>query len=263
MSKVIPLAEQGIDACHRYNDFTDRAWEIGWLHSVFDDDTLLNNVERQQFKAWIIDREMRPKSGNFTEVFNAVLNIAEITGIASSLKVMNVAKLPKLTPAQRLDFRRALDKLNKAPYDPRSMEKLLKSQHPDAKISSLTLPKANANNVKLAGKKHPETEIVFDKRGFPIYDNITFFDTRICGNLPKMTREQHMKLATEELRNAIESGKISKALFTEKQLEKIMKGEARIPGLTWHHHQDVGRMQLVPTDIHKKVGHIGGFEMWK
>ena len=92
--KPSPLADTArrvvsatVNACHKYDDFTERAWEIGWLHSVFDDDTLLNETERQQFKAWIIDREMRPKSGNFTEVFNAVLNVAEITGIATTGKI--------------------------------------------------------------------------------------------------------------------------------------------------------------------------------
>jgi hypothetical protein len=42
----------------------------------------------------------------------------------------------------------------------------------------------------------------------------------------------------------------------------INAGKKKIPGYTWHHHQDVGRMQLVPTDIHRWVKHIGGFEMW-
>ncbi|WFC64679.1 hypothetical protein EWH21_02740 [Pseudomonas sp. REST10] len=30
---------------------------------------------------------------------------------------------------------------------------------------------------------------------------------------------------------------------------------------TWHHHQDSGRMQLVPELIHSKTGHIGGEAM--
>ncbi|MFU2090579.1 HNH endonuclease [Avibacterium avium] len=30
-----------------------------------------------------------------------------------------------------------------------------------------------------------------------------------------------------------------------------------MPGFTWHHHQDTGRMQLIDSDIHKKTGHIG------
>ncbi|MBO2930305.1 MULTISPECIES: HNH endonuclease [Pseudomonadaceae] len=32
-------------------------------------------------------------------------------------------------------------------------------------------------------------------------------------------------------------------------------------GYTWHHHQDSGRMQLVPELIHSKTGHIGGEAM--
>ncbi|MES5674720.1 HNH endonuclease [Acinetobacter baumannii] len=30
---------------------------------------------------------------------------------------------------------------------------------------------------------------------------------------------------------------------------------------TWHHHQDNGRMQLVPEWEHSKTGHIGGDAM--
>ncbi|MBK0018536.1 HNH endonuclease [Kosakonia sp. S58] len=29
-------------------------------------------------------------------------------------------------------------------------------------------------------------------------------------------------------------------------------------GYTWHHHQDSGYMQLVPTEIHDAVRHSGG-----
>jgi len=34
------------------------------------------------------------------------------------------------------------------------------------------------------------------------------------------------------------------------------------PGLTWHHHQDVGKMQLVDQDLHARYGHVGGMEIW-
>lgn len=33
-------------------------------------------------------------------------------------------------------------------------------------------------------------------------------------------------------------------------------------GYTWHHHQDIGRMQLVPSDLHAKTGHTGGASIW-
>jgi filamentous hemagglutinin len=51
-------------------------------------------------------------------------------------------------------------------------------------------------------------------------------------------------------------------MFTEIQLAQIKSGSDKIKGYTWHHHRDVGRMQLVPKQIHKDTGHVGGFEMW-
>ena len=38
-----------------------------------------------------------------------------------------------------------------------------------------------------------------------------------------------------------------------------MNNKAQIEGFTWHHHQDTGRMQLVPDMIHEKTAHIGGY----
>ncbi|WP_442805718.1 HNH endonuclease [Testudinibacter sp. TR-2022] len=49
-----------------------------------------------------------------------------------------------------------------------------------------------------------------------------------------------------------------KSQFTSEQLEAIYRGEAKIPDYTWHHHQDSGRMQLIPEDIHRQTGHLGG-----
>jgi hypothetical protein len=34
------------------------------------------------------------------------------------------------------------------------------------------------------------------------------------------------------------------------------------PGYSWHHHEDTGRMQLVPSELHGAVGHTGGFSIW-
>ena len=33
-------------------------------------------------------------------------------------------------------------------------------------------------------------------------------------------------------------------------------------GYTWHHHQTMGRMQLVETGVHSQTGHTGGFSLW-
>lgn len=32
--------------------------------------------------------------------------------------------------------------------------------------------------------------------------------------------------------------------------------------LVWHHHQDVGRLQLLPMELHDAVPHTGGWEIW-
>ena len=44
---------------------------------------------------------------------------------------------------------------------------------------------------------------------------------------------------------------------TPAPLKAIEKGESKIPDYTWHHHQDTGRMQLVPEKSHHDTGHIG------
>ncbi|CAO5676944.1 MAG: hypothetical protein HEEMFOPI_02057 [Holosporales bacterium] len=59
-----------------------------------------------------------------------------------------------------------------------------------------------------------------------------------------------------------ELGKISEHIFNADQLNAIMKGSDRIPGLTWHYHQNVGRLQLIPQSVHQKTGHVGGMDLW-
>ncbi|BFU60555.1 hypothetical protein HEMROJRC1_08080 [Rodentibacter sp. JRC1] len=64
-------------------------------------------------------------------------------------------------------------------------------------------------------------------------------------------------MASRDLANAINNGYVSKNKFTPSQLEAIYRGESKIPGFTWHHNQDTGKMQLIDSDIHKNTGHIG------
>jgi hypothetical protein len=43
----------------------------------------------------------------------------------------------------------------------------------------------------------------------------------------------------------------------------IASGYKRTPkGYTWHHHQDKGVMELVPTDLHQAVRHTEGNAKW-
>jgi filamentous hemagglutinin len=130
-------------------------------------------------------------------------------------------------------------------------------------VTSSTIPEATAKNVRLAGQRHPETGIVFDDRGFPIFDPVVKFDTRISKDIALSGNERkHMRTATKMLREEIQAQRVDPAKFSAEQLQDIMAGRDTIANYTWHHHQDVGRMQLIPRDIHNKTGHIGGNHIW-
>ena len=42
----------------------------------------------------------------------------------------------------------------------------------------------------------------------------------------------------------------------------IDKAYRKQNGLVWHHHQDQGRMILMPKDLHNGVKHSGGYALW-
>jgi hypothetical protein len=127
--------------------------------------------------------------------------------------------------------------------------------NPSEAIPSIDTPRRNA---RLAGKNHPVTGVPFDRRGYPIFESLkdVKLPSNLRGNLVSDTKQ--FEYATEQLRRQIEANPAMEKLFTAKQLEDIRAGEAYIDGLTWHHHQDGIRLQLVDRDTHSKTGHDGG-----
>lgn len=107
--------------------------------------------------------------------------------------------------------------------------------------------------------------IPYDTRGLPVFDDVATFTTKIekpknYQNLSsKVRRELEMKNATLALKQEIEQGKVNKNLFTQRQLEDIYSGKAQIDKYTWHHNaqSSPNNMQLLPTNIHDAVKHIG------
>ncbi|AZK48577.1 HNH endonuclease [Paenibacillus lentus] len=83
----------------------------------------------------------------------------------------------------------------------------------------------------------------------------------IDSNLLIAKDNDQFKACTQALKRAIDNGEVPKDIFNEKQLAQIEAGKARIQGLTWHHHQVTGKMQLVVTDTHG-VNHLGGNAIW-
>ncbi|MBK1809441.1 HNH endonuclease [Clostridium sp. YIM B02505] len=116
-------------------------------------------------------------------------------------------------------------------------------------------------NQSLAGSVH-KNGLDYDILGFPIFkgDNLKFeFD--LPKDLTISLDYDQFVACTKALEKAIIDGKVSESIFSSNQLQDIIDGMPRIEGLTWHHHQVTGKMQLVDSAIHQ-ANHLGGNAMW-
>jgi len=91
-------------------------------------------------------------------------------------------------------------------------------------------PGTTIRNKDLAGKKHPDTGIPFDKDGFPDFSSVATHTVK----LPHTGTPADFTAANRAAGFA-----------------------STPPGMTWHHHQDGRTMQLVPSEIHRRTGHTG------
>ncbi|MBC6309915.1 HNH endonuclease [Listeria sp. FSL L7-1582] len=122
-------------------------------------------------------------------------------------------------------------------------------------------PNNNILNKGLAGGTHMKG-IDYDVLGFPIFKGDDMkFTFKLGEDKFVASDSSQFKKCTEVLQAAIKRGDIPKDMFTAKQLAQIEAGKARISGLTWHHHQVPGKMQLVNSQAHS-VNHLGGNTLW-
>ena len=104
--------------------------------------------------------------------------------------------------------------------------------------------------------------VEFDVLGFPVFkgDNLKFeFD--LPSNLIVSPDKNQFEACTMALDKAIKDGLVPESMFTPNQLQDIIDGMPKIEGLTWHHHQVTGKMQLVPSIVHN-TNHLGGNKLW-
>ncbi|QIH76154.1 hypothetical protein GTN31_07245 [Macrococcoides canis] len=73
---------------------------------------------------------------------------------------------------------------------------------------------------------------------------------------------RQFKKATRTLKDKLINGDISIDKFNREQIEAIKAEEEKIPGLTWHHSDKPGNLELVPEELHSKSGHLGGRATW-
>jgi len=125
-------------------------------------------------------------------------------------------------------------------------------------------------NEELAGKKHPDANVeyrkhVFILNGEKVEGVFPVFESKVDIRLPKdmytASDTEQFKYCIQQLAKHIENNPELAKQFTPRQLEQIKNGEPRISGLTWHHNEIPGRMQLVDANKHR-IGHTGGRSIW-
>jgi hypothetical protein len=151
----------------------------------------------------------------------------------------------------------------KAPYNPRAFEQHLNNTYGAENVNSSTLLRPSERMVHMASQRHPVTGIVYDVKGNPIFDPVAVFDVKFPSSKAlEVMPDTHKAMATRELAKVIEGNPALKAQFNAYQLQDIAAGERTIEGYIWHHHQDIGRMQLIPDSLHIKTGHVGE-DLWR
>ncbi len=126
-------------------------------------------------------------------------------------------------------------------------------------------------NEGLEGQTYPGTNVEYRRRTFTVNGEKvegvfprfeSNFDTTLPQNLLNASDTEQFKFCTQKLASRIETDPDLASQFTPRQLEQIKNDEPRISGLTWHHNEVPGKMQLVNADIHNTCRHTGGRSIW-
>ena len=126
-------------------------------------------------------------------------------------------------------------------------------------------------NEGLDGQKYPGTNVEYKKHTFTINGEKvegvfpkfnSKFETMLPRDLRNASDTEQFKYCTQQLAKQIEKNPELAKQFTSRQLEQIKNGEPRISGLTWHHNEIPGKMQLVDSNEHNTCRHTGGRSIW-
>ncbi len=132
------------------------------------------------------------------------------------------------------------------------------TRQPASPIPNLGLNRAGKS---ISDGKHT---ISFDENGFPKFN--TRFEMLLGKeHLGTGNRQAHIKAANESLAQTIKKDPaLAKELgLSEKDVSGLSNSHQAPTGYRWHHHQDVGRMQLVKFEEHRlATPHTGGMAIW-
>ncbi len=126
-------------------------------------------------------------------------------------------------------------------------------------------------NQALEGDVHPITGVPFEQKTvvdadgnratgvFPKFESA--FDAKLPGDMLKASDKEQFAECNHQLQEHIEKNPDATSSFSAEQLDQVRNGDTP-DGYTWHHNEELGKMQLVKSDVHGLTGHTGGRSIW-
>ncbi|MFD2214908.1 HNH endonuclease [Metabacillus endolithicus] len=111
----------------------------------------------------------------------------------------------------------------------------------------------------LSKKNGKEYNVRYDKQGFPIFDSK--HEITLPEKLHLDTDAAQFEYLSKMLYKEIKEKPELLSKFTDREIELLKAG--KVPQtLTWHHHQEPGKMQIVDYFEHQAASHTGGRAIW-
>ena len=130
--------------------------------------------------------------------------------------------------------------------------------------------KLKTRNEKLADSIHLDSGVKYVRKVVDIFGNMvegvfpkfmSEFTTTLPDNMLKASDRDQFNYCISKLQEAIKNNPEIKKRFSPRQLEQIASGKTP-SGFTWHHNEDVGKMELVDSKTHDAAKHTGGRALW-
>ena len=126
-------------------------------------------------------------------------------------------------------------------------------------------------NDSLVGQNHPDTGVPYKEKvivtdtGEKVKGVFAEFKSLIDIQLRKELHQAPDRIqfaeCNKQLQEKVAADPKFRSQFTKDQLADIKDGYTP-DGYTWHHNEELGKMQLVDSDIHSQTRHTGGRNIW-
>lgn len=180
-----------------------------------------------------------------------------------------ITNLEKLNPKLNENLDNKLEKIKPLTESDEKFDRIIKIR--DLEVDS-EIKEIKTINSSLEGKEHPITNVPFEKKVvtsdsgeqvegvFPKFESI--FEFHLSPENYNSSDSKQFRECNNALKDEVnDKPEWASDVFDEEQLEQIKEGETP-DGYTWHHNEELGKMELVDNDIHDKTAHTGGKHVW-